>query len=268
MDEHDLFAAIDAVDDAYLLEIEQSKIRRLPKHFGLIAAMLALLLTACAAPMVIRSFDKVQRGGIVESEHDRIREVVRLGDGTVLETTPVYYSGTVELEVEVDPEAPDNIEEHRLPVKMTEIYTVEEYTDSETEFTISFSGNGVKGRRYYDILYRQCVLPKDGHTEVRGILSVGSFTQAEKAYGDASVLEFYGHDTFNKPKGTNKHGIKYYDADTYELSGCKARYIFWSDGMYLYCLKIPICPPINGDSDIEEIIGSLTTVENLSEYLS
>jgi len=51
MNEQTLFTAIGGADDAYLLELEQPKLRRLPRHFGLIAAMLTLLLTACAAPV-------------------------------------------------------------------------------------------------------------------------------------------------------------------------------------------------------------------------
>ena len=62
MKEYDLFAAVGGVDDRFLEELEQTPARRLPRHFGLIAALIALLLTACAAPAVIQSFDKVRSG--------------------------------------------------------------------------------------------------------------------------------------------------------------------------------------------------------------
>ena len=60
MDELDIFAAIGGVDEKLLTEAP----RRLPRRWGLIAAVLALaVLTACAAPVVIRSFTAVSGAG-------------------------------------------------------------------------------------------------------------------------------------------------------------------------------------------------------------
>ena len=46
MKEETLFDAIGAVEDRFLKELEEIPVRRLPKHFGLAAALIALLLTA------------------------------------------------------------------------------------------------------------------------------------------------------------------------------------------------------------------------------
>ena len=70
MNEQTLFTAIGTVDDAYLLELDQPKVRRLPRHFGLIAAMLALLLTACAAPAILQHFDALFAAGIGDDKAD------------------------------------------------------------------------------------------------------------------------------------------------------------------------------------------------------
>lgn len=261
MNEHDLFRAIGHADDAFLLEIAKPKPRRLPKQFGLITAVLALVLTACAAPVVIRSFDKVQGGNIVTSGQDMELTTIIRKDGTTVETRPIYTSGTVSLEVTPAEDAPETIEEAYFPLKLLDHCTIESYTEEETVISAELSMNAPKHMTVHDILYQQHVLPKDGKIEVEGIVGTGPWTQEEKTYGNISTIQFSG-----------KWSLYCTDRETGELiTGWETPnstifHIFWSDGMYLYCVKLPIIGSITA-SAIEEILTSLTAVEDITPYL-
>ena len=251
MNEHDLFRAIGHADDAFLQEIDQPKNRRLPRHFGLIVAVLALVLTACAAPVVVRSFDKVKGGEIVASDQD-----------IVIRTNTVYsVSKTVSLEVAVDPDAPDTIAEYWLPLKLLEYCNVEGYTQTDTALTVSFSMDTTRNRRVYDILYHQQVLPSDGSFEVEGVLKAGIWQQCENTYGDISVTEFYGRAAASAVDMVS--GQLCVGKDTFNAA---VRHIFWSDGMYLYCLRLVMSPPVY-QSKVEQIVTSLAPVEDITQYL-
>lgn len=84
-----------------------------------------------------------------------------------------------------------------------------------------------------------------------------------KAYADTTVLEYIGKgeaaDTAYYEKNRDSGIRKYYIID--------ARYLFWSEGIYLYCLKVPQVYPTVNDAAFEEIVTSLTAVADISEYL-
>lgn len=259
MNEHDLFLAIGQADDAYLLELEQPKRRRIPKHVGLIAAVFALVLTACAAPVVIRSFDKLEGGSVLESDKDMVL-VSQLLDGTVLETATFYLSKTAVLDVAVEPGAPDTIEQHYIPLKLLEFCGVDAYTDEETLFSIELSIKAPKKITLHGLLYQQHILPEDGHIEVTDILPTGILAQSYETFGNVSALVISGQEMF-----TDGEGHRIYESSN-TIATFYTKHIFWSDGMYLYCLKLPMTYPIDY-SKLEEIVTSLTAVEDITEYL-
>lgn len=267
MREQDLFTAIGGTEDAFLMELDEPpSLKRFPKQFGLIAAIFVLLLTACAAPVVIRSFDKLRQGSIVESEQDiRIPRVIS-SDGTVVEADTLYVSRTVSLEVDVDEDAPETIQSRYIPAALLERCTVEACTDSESLFSLELSMDGPKNSRITDIRYQQLPLPKDGKMEVQGILSSGIWRQKLRTYGRASVLEITGLSKYETALG--EVHIGHMLAGGEHIRSIQTRQIFWSDGLYLYALKLPFYPPYIRDSKFEEIITSLTPVEDITEYLA
>lgn len=265
MKEYDLFAAIGGVDDRFLEELEQTPARRLPRHFGLIAALIALLLTACAAPAVIRNFAAVQGGTIVESERDLDLEAMfreRYGDKVeYVGPSKSYRSRTVSLEVDVSADAPETIEEYWLPAKLLECCNVESWSVSDTALSVELSMDTNKNRRVYSICYQQCVLPKEGEAQMEGILGLGSWEKQEMTYGDVSAVVFYGRDVvdgIDLETGKRIMGNATINADV--------RHIFWSDGLYLYGMRLVRMPPL-GRIPEEDILGSMTAVEDLTEYL-
>lgn len=258
MNEHDLFAAVGGTEDRFLAELEESRLRRLPRHFGLIAAMLALLLTACAAPVVIRSFDKVTGGDRAETGSGF--QITEYSSGSRKSVKSYFVPSGVELEVTVDPEAPQEIEEHFLPLKFLEYCQVESYTDTENEFSLSLSMKVPRYGRAYGIFYRQYVLPEDGHVHLQDILDSKGWERSFQTYGDVNALEFEGHGSYEDSDG----GRLLYDGN--HVARIYTKQIFWSDGFYLYCLKIPVTYPLTTDK-VEEIVTSLTAVEDITEYL-
>lgn len=258
MNEYDIFAAIGGVEDTFLAELEESRIRRLPRHSGLIAAMLALLLTACAAPVVIRSFDKVTGGSRAETGSGF--QIVEYSSGSRKPTKSYFVPSGVELEVTVAPEAPQKIEEHFLPLKILEYCEVESYTDAQTEFSLSLSMKVPRFGRAYGIFYRQYVLPADGHVQLQDILDSREWERSFQTYGDINALEFEGNGRYEDSDGSTL----LYDGN--HVARIYTKQIFWSDGFYLYCLKIPVTYPLTIEK-VEEIVTSLTVVEDIAEYL-
>lgn len=261
MNEQDLFQAIGSAEDVFLAEIEDTKFRHLPPRATLIAAVLIIiLLTACAAPMVLRSFDKIVGGQPAENGNGVHLYILRSGSS---KPESVEFCPTdVEIEVTADPNAPKTIEEYRIPLALLDYCNVESYTAEESVFTIQLSMNVPHGRTY-GIFYRQYAIPPERVITVPDALRNGYFwEQALTTYADVSVLEF----------SSTSGDLEDRNGASIPSGGTKAprlyiRNLFWSDGFYLYCLRIPQCYPITEVSDIENIITSLTTVDDLSAYL-
>lgn len=261
MNEHDLFTAIAGAEDDFLLELEQPQVRRLPKHFALIAAMLALILTACAAPVVIRSFDKVQDGAPADNGEGYRFHVYTTQKGVTTEST-VFIPSDVDLEVSVDPDAPAVIETHYLPLKLLDYCDIESYTDTEKEFSLGLSMKVPRYGRAYGLFYRQYALPEDGNIILPDIFGVDTHEKEKsfQTYGEVTVLEFSGNSHYEDADGSTL----LYDGN--KVANGYIKHIFWSDGFYLYCLKIPIAYPLN-ITKVEDIVTSLSAVEDIGEYV-
>lgn len=261
MNEYDLFDAIGGAEDGFLEELEQCKILRLPKHFGLIAAMLALLLTACAAPVVIRSFDKLQEGSRAETGSGYYYKEYSPGAGAAGEWQ--FQPTGLEVTVEVDPGAPRVIEEYGLPLEFLEYFQVEICTATDTEFLLGLSIEAQEHGRIYGASYKQYALPEDGKIQIEDVFSAPDvWEQSFRNYGDVEVMEVFGKGAYRNSEEEN---------DPNFIGGgsvfMDTRQIFWSDGFYLYALKIPLTYSLR-NIDIGEIITGLTAVEDIEEYLT
>ena len=199
MKEETLFEAIGAVEDRFLEELDAIPLRRLPKHFGLIAALIALLLTACAAPVVIRTFDKVINGS--PSENDQYF-VHRYENGNLTET--FYRPSGLDLEVDIAPDAPEKITEHYLPLEFLDHCQIESYSDTEQEFYLSLSMKIPRYGRVYGITYFQRILPKDGIVYIKEALDYPMWEQSLRTFGETKVLEISGKDAYTDADGNTK----------------------------------------------------------------
>ena len=255
MNEETLFEAIGAVENRFLEELEEPPIRHLPKHFGLIAALIALLLTACAAPVVIRTFDKVINGS--PSENDQYF-VHRYENGNLTET--FYRPSGLDLEVDIAPDAPKKITEHYLPLEFLDHCQIESYSDTEQEFYLSLSMKIPRYGRVYGITYFQRILPKDGIVYIKEALDYPMWEQSLRTFGETKVLEISGKDAYTDADGNTIC----YNGNWIALITTKQ--LYWSDGHYLFGLHYPLTYPLS-DADTEPFLSSLTAVDDLTQYL-
>ena len=105
--------------------------------------------------------------------------------------------------------------------------------------------------RISEVKYQQHTLINNGQMEIEGILDDGFWETRNTTIGEITSLEIYGQDILH----TEKEDLTVF-----------YRHFFWSDGLYLYCLKIPVIYPLNDDK-VEQIVSSLTAVDDLSQYL-
>ena len=262
MREQDLMAAIGDIDDIYLLELEQPNIRRLPKHFGLIAAILTLMLTACAAPVILQNFTALQNGGIVDNEHtitwaelwENPEEHIVNGNYIIL------HPNTVALEVTVSEDAPETLVQPCLPLTLLDYASIETCTISETQLSLTLSTKVPQYGQIRGILYQQRILPENGHIEVDSFVGPGLWNEGMKTYGSISVLEIDGNTSYEQTASEPALEQPSYTGHIY------TKHIFWSDGNYLYCLKLPITYSLPVTA-VEDIVTSLTAVEDITQYL-
>lgn len=277
MKEQELFAAIGTVEDCFLEELEQPKVRRLPRRFGLVAALIALVLTACAAPVVVRNLSALKEASIVRTEEDidleqlhkqRHGESVKIYDPSV-----VYMSETVTMEVETADDLPQTMETYYLPAKLMEVCRVENWRVDDTVLRVELSmettnlrdlrTNGLVYRQpmqVYGLVYQQQLLPEDGMVTSEGVLGIGMWDQREATYGEIAAVEFDG-----------KWTVDAQDLETREMIrgriNARIRHIFWSDGVYLYGLRLVSTPPLNTELKVQDILDSMTAIEDLQQYL-
>lgn len=266
MTNQDLYRAIGDAEDTFLLECEEPIVRPIPKRFGIIAALVALMLTACAAPAIARNFQALQAGNIIPGKFDHTIPVEILGNGTVVKTEAVSTSGSMALQIDRSDDAPNTLEEYYIPAELTDLCTIESCTIDETCLKMEFSRKGPKGSTLYDILYRQYVIPESEEITIDRFLDQGIYTQTAKTIGDTSFIELRGAVPFDKVTG-------YCDGQKLSTfaapgTGVKGSFLFWSDGRYVYCVKMPILPPHTGSQAVEDVISSLTKVSDISQYLS
>lgn len=255
MDELDLFEAIGNVDEELLLEYPR-RITTLRK-MGLIAAVLTLaVLTACAAPVVLRTFQAVA-GGEVELVREAYMDRVLIFDretGDIIgasgsrEWHPAEYEITLDITAEA--ERPDSLEELYAPAWVPEDY-VNFYDRSEENCRIlrysTGDRNGIFGNY---VIFRQSLLPQgnpvvftDSLSEFREVF-VNAMASSYETYGEATVLELC-------PRLKDMGDFPL----TEELLLEARRYLYWSDGAYLFRLTIPY---EMDDQTVTQIIESVT----------
>ena len=277
MKEYQLFEAIGGVEDRFLQELEESSVRHLPRRFGLVAALIALMLTACAAPVVVRNLSALKEASIVRTEEDidleQLHKEQHGGSVEFLGPSVLYMSEKVAMEVETAEELPQTMETYYLPVKLLEACRVENWSVDDTVLRVELSMETTSLRdlrpnvyvyrqpmQVYGLVYQQQLLPEDGRVESEGVLGIGMWDQRETAYGEISAVEFDG-----------KWTVDAQDLETGELIrgriNSRIRHIFWSDGVYLYGLRLVSVPPLNTELKMQDILGSMTAVEDLSQYL-
>ena len=258
MDELDIFAAIGGVDEDLLTEAP----RRLPRRWGLIAAVLALaVLSACAAPAVIKSFTAVSGGSakqtkeqtyqqyavIINNGNDAAEAWVRIG---TREMQPAEYQIT--LEVSGEYQRLDALEELYEPTWVPEDYVNFRDMSEENNRSLRYFTGDKDGIFGSYVIFSQQLLPEgnpvvftDELSEFREVF-VNDMTSAYRTYGKATVLELY-------PR------LKEMDLPMTEKLLLEARrYLYWSDGAYLFRLVIPY---EMDDETVTKIIDSVQIVE-------
>lgn len=256
MDELDIFAAIGGVEEELLNEQPR---RLLPRRCGLIAAVLALaVLTACAAPVVVRTFNAISGG-----EAEQTRQSHRVGSmvldnqtGAFIisgswEMEPAEYEITLELEGEG--RRPQELEERYAPTWVPEDYVNQFDNSEEGNAVLRFCTLDSPDAWLRYVEFRQSLLPEgdpvtftDTFSVFRGVF-VNGMDSRNVTYGEATVLELY-------PRLTELE-LENIHAFFFQAS----RYLYWSDGAYLFRLEIPY----EMDTDtVERIIASVQIVEN------
>lgn len=257
MDRYDLLAAIGHVPEEYLPEPEAPGVRRLPRRFGLIAATVALLLTACAAPVIIRSFDKVESAE--RSNTGNGCEVYVMVGGSRQWKYDGFRSYDAEIQVSVDADAPETIETHYFPQQLLNFCTPQDCQVTETGIAATFSMKVPRYGTVYDIRYEQHTVPSDGKVNVPKILGYSYLEQTSRTFGSVEALVFHGDMSYplseDHQRGDPESGLIY------------TQILFWSDGHYLYCLKLPITYNLPV-TEVEGIVTSLTAVEDITQYLA
>lgn len=259
MTNQDLYRAIGEAEDSYLLECEQSAGRRVPRRFGIIAAVVALMLTACAAPVIVQTYDKIRTGEQTITEPDYVIYVYENGSK---KPTYIYYRSTdAEVEVSVNEDAPEKIETLYIPEKLLEYAVPEFYEQTDTAFTLTLSAPIPSLGRIACVQYRQYALNEDGGVKVPEILGIMKCEKTTKTYGKVTVLEFF----YRGPYERTAEGEMVMSVEV--LPVLTEKVLFWSDGDYLYCLKFPQVNRFT-TSAVEEVVNSLTPVDDLSQYLT
>lgn len=257
MEHYDLLTAIGHVPEEYLLELEAPGVRRLPGRFGLIAATIALLLTACAAPVIARSFDKVRSAA--RSDTGRGCEIYVMINGSRQWKYDGFRSYDAEVQVSVDADAPQTIQEQYFPQALLNFCTPQDCQITDTGITATFSMKVPRYGTIYDIRYEQHTIPADGKVTVPGILGYSYLEQTSRTFGTVEALVFHGDMTY--PLNAD------YERGDPESGRIYTQILFWSDGRYLYCLKLPITYNLPV-TEVEGIVTSLTPVEDISQLLS
>jgi len=260
MNEYTLFSAIGAADDAFLQELEVPR-RRIPRNFGLVAAILALMLTACAAPVIIRSFDNkvqsLQRSDTGEGSHVYVQV-----NGSKCWIYDGFYSHDAQVQVAAEPDAPETLEIQYFPSALLDYCTPEEVSVTDNSIIMELSTKVPRYGKIYGVLYQQHTIPEDGYVTVPNVLDDMLYQETEnRKYGDIDAMIYEGRSSYSRVR-------KGEPVTPDSASGVvNTQIIFWSDGYYLYSLKLPITYNLPV-TEVEKIVASLTQVEDITSYLS
>lgn len=226
MNEYDLYRAIGDTDEKFLRECEQTSVRRRPRHFAVIAAVVALMLTACAAPAVIRTYDALKNGTITQAD----------------KMYPPYNVYDVEVEIAIFPDAPTSIEEIYLPTGMLEYLDGSSYTLSDWAFSLRcYAGGGQET----ELFFLQNAFSEEERYENSLLVAKYFFHEVavpeivQKTYGDIRAWEYL--------------------FDLYTSGGYYSfRNVLWSDGIYFYFFQFPVDWT---EEQITDMLSSLSLLE-------
>lgn len=226
MNEYDLYRAIGDADDEFLLECEPASVRRRPRRFVLIAAVIVLMLTACAAPAVIRTYDALKNGTITQADRKY----------------PPYDVYDVAVEIVISPDAPTSIEEIYLPTGMLEYTQGSSYTLSDWAFSLRcYAGEG----RETELFFLQNAFSEEERSGAPLVVQKAFFHEiaipeiVQKTYGDIQASEYL--------------------FDLYTREGYYSfRNVLWSDGIYFYFFQFPVDWT---EAQITDMLSSLSLLE-------
>lgn len=230
MTNRDLYQSIGEVSDAFLLECE-SRSSRLSPRFALIAAVIALMLTACA-PAAIQTFTALKNGTINK--------------------TDIQYKGkdmyVVNAQFEISPDAPTSIEEIYLPTGMLEYTQGSSYTLKDWAFSLRcYAGGG----RESELFFLQNAFSEEERSGNPLLVQELYFDEndppeiLQKTYGEIQAWE-YLYDLHNL-------GGPSIPEDPYTF-----RNILWSDGIYFYFFQFPVDWT---EEQISQMLSSLSLLE-------
>lgn len=232
MNEHDLYHAIGDADKKFLRECETRPSHR-PRRFVLIAAVVALMLTACA-PAAIQAFNALSTGNVDKTEaHYKGKDVYE-----------------VTAQIEISPDAPYTLETRYFPTAMEPYLEGGTYSFSDWAFSLRcYAGEG----RENEIFFMQSAFPEENRNPESYLITILTSDEVSnpettlKTYGEVQVMEF---------------NIKLMSTGSPE-GFFPYRVLCWSDGMYFYYLQIP---EFWTDEQAAEMVSSLTVMEDLSAY--
>ena len=240
MTNHDLYRAIGEADETFLLECETQPARRISRRFVIIAAVVALMLTACA-PAAVHAFNALKEGTVAQTDKSY---------GYYELESSVYE---IWVDIDIAQDAPASVETVYLPTAMKNYGSMLTY--AKKDWAVSFYHTRMEDNPDEYMDFHQAVYPANART------------------GDAFVLgEFYANsDTEPQVNTLTFDDITVLDiiheapAHSQDAGACyiEQRTVFWSDGHYLFFMNLPSSW---ADKQIEEMVKSLSVVEDFSEF--
>lgn len=243
MTNQDLYRAIGEADDAFLLECETQPVRRVSRRFGLIAAVIALMLTACAAPVAVQAFHALKEASVTQTGHKTIE----------FEVTPDTLEANIyqlQLDVEISPDAPDTVETTYFPTALEKYgRDFRWYGLNDNAYCVYFDMGETTWHGYSFTQRPLSYHLQDGKISLELWSStVHPLEVSSKTYGDVTALEVIsGGLAASSAEG----------AFSYAERG-----LYWSDGMYLFSIWLPVD---TSDELVTEILNSLALKEDPGE---
>lgn len=267
MKEHNLFRAIGNAQDAFLLEIDRPQVRRLPRRFGLIAAVLALaILTACAAPVIWEAVSIENAQVINAGEHQTYIYHYNSGETEPFSQTPLQQIRyEVEMNIEVSGELPSTIETAYLPAYIPRgwapveqmIIDYHHNTGASSKLYSSWDRRSEDGSNVHVMIYEQKPLdfydPEDPVVDWFYTLTSAQLESQIIRLGEMDVLEISYPDCGEALlEDWTEHKV----VTLYPWPGIRNYY--WSDGVYLFKLHVSYDTDI---STVEDVISSISVTD-------
>lgn len=264
MTEHDLFSAIGYADEAFLTEDARPTARRLPRHLGLIAAMLTIvILTACAAPVIWEAISIEGARVVYTGEVDSfVRHYDSSASTSYFETPIMQACYQIEMDIALSEALPDTIETAYLPTCVPETWELSEQvvypylTDAGLQqklisnWTLWLSDTDMSS-----IILEQVPLsfydPEDP--------AVDWFYVPTTAQLENQILPINGMDVLEVSYPDCVRTIYLEWSQKYEtIPWPGERICYWSDGIYLFKLRVPYDMEL---STVESVISSIAVAD-------